>query len=206
MSSTKKLDFRKEQPIFYGGKAGVITEVNVPDMKFLMVDGKGDPNTAQEYKDAIETLYAVSYGVKMPFKKKHPAKDYVVPPLKGLWYIDDMSKFSAAPKSEWKWTMMVRVPDYVPDEDIAKAIEEVKRKKHPASIDKVRVEHLAEGKCVQALHIGPYDAEAPLIIKMHQWILDNGHAERGKHHEIYIGDGRKVAPEKLKMVLRQPFD
>jgi hypothetical protein len=201
-----KLDFRKEQPALYGGKAGDITTVDVPDMKFLMINGKGDPNTAQEYKDSIETLYAVSYGVKMPFKKKYPANDYVVPPLEGLWYMDDMSKFSTASKSEWLWTMMVRVPDYVPDEEITKAIGEVKRKKHPASIDKVRLEHLAEGKCVQALHIGPYNAEAPLIMKMHAWIKDNGHKERGKHHEVYIGDVRKVAPEKLKTVLRQPFD
>jgi hypothetical protein len=201
-----KLDVRKEQPTLYGGKAGVITTVDVPDMKYLMVDGKGDPNTAQEYKDAIETLYAVSYGVKMPFKKKHPANDYIVPPLEGLWYMDDMSKFSMENKPEWKWTMMIRVPDYVPDDEITKAIGDVKRKKNPASIDKVRLEHLAEGKCVQALHIGPYDAEPPLIQKMHAWIKDNGHKERGRHHEVYISDVRKVAPEKLKTVLRQPFE
>jgi hypothetical protein len=205
MSATK-LDFRKEQPTLYGGKAGTLTTVDVPDMKYLMVNGKGDPNTVQEYKDAIETLYAVSYGVKMPFKKKHPAKDYIVPPLEGLWYMDDMSRFSMANKSEWKWTMMIRVPDYVPDDDVAKAIGDVKRKKNPTSIDKVLLEHLAEGKCIQTLHVGPYDAEPPIIKKMHDWIKDNGHKERGKHHEVYISDVRKIAPEKLKTVLRQPFE
>ncbi len=204
MSATK-LDFRKEQPALYGGKAGAITTVDVPGMKYLMVDGTGDPNTAHEYKDAIETLYAVSYGVKMPFKKKHPAKDYIVPPLEGLWYMDDMSLFSMENKPDWKWTMMIRVPDYVPDDDVAKAIGDVRRKKNPASIDKVRLDHLDEGTCVQALHVGPYDAEPPLIKKMHEWIKDNGHKERGKHHEVYISDVRKIAPEKLKTVLRQPF-
>ncbi len=204
MSATK-LDFRKEQPALYGGKAGTITTVDVPGMKYLMVDGTGDPNTAQEYKDAIETLYAVSYGVKMPFKKKHPAKDYIVPPLEGLWYMDDMSLFRMENKPDWKWTMMIRVPDYVPDDDVAKAIGDVRRKKNPASIDKVRLDHLDEGTCVQALHVGPYDAEPPLIKKMHEWIKDNGHKERGKHHEVYISDVRKVALEKLKTVLRQPF-
>lgn len=203
--TTTKLDFRKEQPVLYGGKPGIINTVDVPAMKFLMVDGKGDPNTAQEYKDAVETLYAVSYGVKMPFKKKYPAKDYVVPPLEGLWYMKDMSRFVTASKSEWLWTMMVRVPDYVPEGEIIRAIAEVKHKKDLAAIDQVRLEHLTEGKCVQALHVGPYDDEAPLIKKMHAWIKDNGHEPRLKHHEIYISDVRKVALEKLKTVLRQPF-
>ncbi|NMC05153.1 MAG: hypothetical protein GYA24_08080 [Candidatus Lokiarchaeota archaeon] len=204
MSATK-LDVRKEQPGLYGGKAGSLAMIDVPDMKYLMVDGKGDPNSAQEYKDAIETLYAVAYGVKMPFKKKHPAKDYVVPPLEGLWYMDDMSKFSMDNKPDWKWTMMIRVPDHVPDDEVIKGIDEVKRKKNPASIGKVHLERLAEGTCIQALHVGPYDAEPPLIKKMHDWIKEKGYKERGKHHEIYISDARKVAPEKLKTILRQPY-
>jgi hypothetical protein len=206
LMTAEKLDFKKAQPALYGGKVGAITTVDVPDMKYFMIDGNGDPNTTQEYKDAIETLYALSYGVKMPFKKKHPAKDYVVPPLEGLWYMDDMTKFTIENKAAWKWTMMIRIPDFVPDEEIVKAVVVIKEKKAPPSIDKARLEYLVEGKCVQAFHVGPYNAEEPLIKKMHAWIKENGHKERGKHHEVYLSDARKVTPEKLKTILRQPFE
>lgn len=202
--STKKLDFKKENPELYNPSSKTISIVEVPAMKFFMIDGEGDPNTAQEFKDVIETLFALSYGVKMPFKKQQPAMDYVIPPLEGLWYMDDMAEFSMASKDQWLWTLMIRVPDFVPKEDVNSAIEQVKSKKNPPAIDKARLEPYNEGKCVQIMYIGPFDAEPPTIQKMHVWAKDNGFELAGKHHEIYLSDLRRTAPEKLRTVLRQP--
>jgi len=201
---TKKLDFKKEQPGLYNPSSKTIALVDVPEMKFFMIDGKGDPNTAQEFKDAIETLFPISYGLKMPFKKQHPDMDYVVPPLEGLWYMENMAEFSMASKDQWLWTLMMRVPDFVPDDEAISVIEQVKAKKQPPSIDKTRFEHYNEGKCVQIMHVGPFDAEPPTIQKMHAWAKDNGLELAGKHHEIYLSDLRRVAPEKMRTVLRQP--
>ncbi len=199
-----KIDVKKTERDLYDPPKGKFSTVDVPPMKFYMINGKGDPNTSQEFKDAIETLYAVSYGLKMPFKKKHPGKDYIVPPLEGLWYMDDMRKWTMENKADWQFTLMIRVPGVVPDADATTAIGSVRVKKSPPSIDKVRFESFHEGKSVQTMHVGPFDAEPPVIAKMHSWIKENGFTVNGHHHEIYLSDMRRVAPEKMRTVLRQP--
>lgn len=198
-----KVDFKKTLKHLYKPPKEFGT-VDVPEMQFIMVDGHGDPNTAQEYQDVVEALYAVAYKMKF-ISKKTLGKDYVVPPLEGLWWAEDMETFTTREKSAWDWTMMIMTPDWITSEIFADAVEEVRKKKNPAAVDKVRLEPYHEGLSVQIMHIGSYDDEGPIIAEMHyDFIPENGFVENGKHHEIYLSDPRRVAPEKLKTVLRQP--
>lgn len=200
-----KMDLKKLFPDFYNASAKEVQIVDVPPMNYVMVDGQGDPNTSQEFQDAVGALYAVSYTLKMGIKKKNAAKDYVVPPLEGLWFMDHMEEWSMDAKNRWKWTIMIRVPDFIKAEQVQETIEIVKQKKNPPAIGKVRFETYTEGCSMQLLHIGPYDAEPPNIQKMHLFAKANGYTLRGKHHEIYLSDPRKAAPEKMRTVLRQPL-
>lgn len=199
-----KVDFKKEYKELYAPPKKFVI-VDVPEMQFLMSDGHGDPNTAQEYQDALESLYAVAYKMKF-VSKKTLEKDYTVPPLEGLWWADDMDAFSIKrDKSQWDWTMMIMTPDWITTEVFGEAVEQVQVAKNPLSLDKVRLESFYEGLSVQIMHIGSYDDEAPTLEAMHsEFIPENGYAVNGKHHEIYLSDPRRVAPEKLKTVLRQP--
>ena len=200
-----KIDFKKEWKHLYSPPKTKFTIVDAPKMQFLMVDGHGDPNTAQEYQDAIEALYGVAYKMKF-ISKKTLQKDYVVPPLEGLWWAEDMETFSTArDKSQWDWTMMIMAPDWITADIFANAAEQVRTAKNPVALDKVRLEHYHEGLSVQIMHIGSFDDEGPVLAEMHnEFIPDKGYLENGKHHEIYLSDFRKVSPEKLKTVLRQP--
>lgn len=200
----EKWDFKKELKHLYFPSAKEVLEVQVPTMDFLMVDGEGDPNTSQSYPDAIEVLFAVSYAVKFMIKKGEQAIDYGVMPLEGLWWADDMAMFDRPDKSGWKWTMMIAQPAFVPRETIALAIAEVKRKKNPAAIAKLRLESLSEGLCAQILHVGPFSQEGPTVEKLHQFIESRG-LRIGKHHEIYLSDIRKAAPDRWKTIIRQPM-
>ncbi len=198
-----KIDFKKTLKHLYNPPKN-FELVDVPEMQFLMVDGHGDPNTAQEYADAVEALFGVAYKMKF-ISKKTLERDYTVPPLEGLWWAQDMNTFNTRDKSAWDWTMMIMTPDWITGEIFSAAVEEVRAKKNPAALDKVRLETYHEGLSVQIMHIGSYDDEAPTIAAMHNgFIPENDLTEKGKHHEIYLGDPRKVAPEKLKTVLRQP--
>jgi len=199
-----KIDFKKEyKELFAPPKKFVL--INVPEMHFLMIDGHGDPNTAQEYQDGLEALYAVAYKIKFT-SKKELSKDYVVPPLEGLWWAEDMDSFGITlDKNQWDWTMMIMTPDWIMPELVDEAVEQVRKAKNPVSLDKVRLENYHEGLSVQIMHIGSYDDEAPTLAKLHnEYIPENGYTENGKHHEIYLSDPRRVAPEKLRTVLRQP--
>jgi len=199
----EKVDFKKTLKHLYTPKKK-FEIVDVPEMQFLMVDGHGDPNLAPEYAEAIETLYAVAYKMKF-MSKKTLERDYTVPPLEGLWWAEDMDTFITRDKSAWDWTMMIMTPDWITPEIFADAVDDVSKKKNPAALDKVRLENYAEGLSVQIMHIGSYDDETPVLAAMHgEFIPENGFVENGKHHEIYLSDPRKVAPEKLKTVLRQP--
>ena len=181
--------------------------VDVPAMTFLMVDGTGDPNTSQQYKEAIETLYALSYTLK--FSIKHAEKvDYQVSMLEGLWWSDDLDAFLAGARDAWQWTMMVRQPAVVTPDWLEQARAEVARKKKLPALPGVRLATFHEGLAAQIMHIGPYAAEAPTIQKLHDFIHAQGGVFDGrvqKHHEIYLGDPRRAAPEKLRTVIRQPF-
>lgn len=181
--------------------------VDVPTMSFLMVDGRGDPNTSPQYKDAIETLYALSYTLK--FAIKHAEKiDYQVSMLEGLWWSDAMDVFLTGSRDVWCWTMMVRQPAVVTSAWMERAVEEVRGKKDLPALPGVRLEAFHEGLAAQIMHIGSYATEAPTIQRLHDFIRAEGGVFDGrvqKHHELYLGDPRRAAPEKLKTVIRQPF-
>jgi DNA-binding PadR family transcriptional regulator len=201
----EKRDLRKELKELYAPTSKEFTIVDVPKMSFLMVDGHGNPNTAESYKYAVEALYSVSYTLKFMSKKKL-GKDYVVMPLEGLWYADDPSVFTTRAKDEWSWTMMIMQPDWITDEMVKEAIEAVKKKgKDLPALPLLRFEAFEEGKSVQIMHIGSYDDETPTLHKLHaEFMPEHDLQFNGNHHEIYLGDPRKADPSKLKTVLRQP--
>ena len=199
----EKIDLKKEFKSLYNPSAKEVAIVEVPQMNFLMIDGSGDPNTSQEYKDAIEALFSLSYTLKFLIKKTDKV-DYSVMPLEGLWWADDMSKF-AEDKSKWKWTAMIMQPEHVTKESVAKAIEELKKKKVMPALSKIRFESFHEGSAAQIMYFGPFSNEGPTIQNIHEFIRKNNGMLTGKHHEIYLSDPRRVASEKLKTVLRQPM-
>jgi len=200
-----KIDFKKEWKDLYCPSKKDFRIVKVPLLKYLMVDGQGDPNSAPEYGAAVETLFAVAYKIK--FFSKKAGQDYVVPPLEGLWWAEDMESFTAArDKSQWDWTMMIMTPDWITEEDFIQSAEEAAQKKDLTALGKLRLEDYREGLCVQILHLGSYDDEGPVLSRLHQeWMPENGYDSSGKHHEIYLSDPRRVSPEKLKTILRQPI-
>lgn len=200
----KKIDFKKELKQLYGPTARQVVEVVVPGMKFLMVDGKGAPDSSPEFGEATEALFGVSYAIKFAVKKGTLAIDYGVMPLEGLWWADDMSSFSSGDKSEWQWTLMIMQPEFVTSEMVDTAIAQVTQKKNPPAITKLRFEEFSEGRCAQTLHVGPFSEEGPTIARVHEFIAERGERS-GKHHEIYLSDIRKAAPEKWKTVIRQPL-
>lgn len=199
-----KVDFKKELNS-YQAKHNEFQIIDVPKLQYLMVDGHGDPNTSQEFKNAISTLYPVAYKLKFA-SKLELGKDYTVMPLEGLWWADDMSTFTTArDKSQWDFTLMIMQPDWITQDMFQKAVTKVAKKNPPAWLDKVRLETLEEGKSVQVLHIGSFDDEADVLEKMHhEFIPAKNLRLTGKHHEIYLSDFRRVAPEKLRTILRQP--
>ncbi len=201
----QKIDHKKIFKHLYKPSAKKVEIVNVPKMNFLMIDGKGDPNTSQEFQDAVEALFGLSYTVKFMVKKGDMAIDYAVMPLEGLWWIDDMSKFSVEDKSDWKWTLMMMQPEFVTPDLIENGIEELRRKKDPVALPKIRFEFFEEGKSAQVMHIGPFSEEGPTVEKVHQFIEENGFERRGKHHEIYLSDIRRGNPANWKTVIRQPM-
>jgi hypothetical protein len=199
-----KIDFKKEYKALYNPPKKDFVVIEVPRMQFLMVDGHGDPNTAQGYKDALATLYAVAYKIK--FISKKDGKDYVVPPLEGLWWAETMELFSSRrDKSSWEWTMMIMQPEWITQEMVLNGIHLV-QDNDLAALPFIRFETYEEGLSTQIMHIGSYDDEGPTLMRLHQqWIPQNEYVENGKHHEIYLSDPRRTAPEKLKTVLRQPI-
>lgn len=199
-----KIDFKKELKHLYRPSAKKFSIVDVPAMQFLMIDGQGDPNTAQAYTDAIEALYAVAYTLKFA-SKKHLMRDFTVMPLEGLWWVEDMSDFSAQDKDAWLWTAMIMQPDWI-DGTMAEAAKEIAGgKKNLPALCKLRFESNTEGLAAQILYIGPYADEGPTIARLHAFIAENGYQPTGKHHEIYLSDPRRAAPDKLKTVIRQPM-
>ncbi|HVF08881.1 MAG TPA: GyrI-like domain-containing protein [Actinomycetota bacterium] len=176
--------------------------VDVPEMSFLMVDGQGDPNTTPEYAEALNALYAVSYGVKFAVKRSGSA-DFKVMPLEGLWWSDRMSDFTQGRREGWKWTMMIAQPAVVTEDLVGEATESARKKDLPA-LDGLVFQRFHEGLCAQIMHVGPYSAEGPTIERLHDFIVEQGFSLGGKHHEIYLGDPRRSAPERLKTVIRQP--
>ena len=201
-----KVDFKKELNHLYNPSAKVVAIVDVLEMNFLMIDGAGNPNTAPEYQEAVEVLYSIAYTLKFTIKKGEMALDYGVMPLEGLWWASDMTQFSVDNKEIWKWTAMIMQPDDVTQALLSQALKQVGKKKNLPALSKVRLERYHEGLSAQIMHIGPYATEGPTITKLHHFIEENGYSLRGKHHEIYLSDPRKSAPEKLRTVIRQPIE
>lgn len=203
-----KIDLKKQLKELYntGAKARTPHLVEVPPMSYVMIDGKGDPNTSEEYQSAIGALYPIAYGVK--FAAKALGKDFTVMPLEGLWWSDPPEAFATTPKAEWLWTAMIIQPDFVTqtmiDDAVGTAVNNSKI--DPRVAKKVRYECLDESMSGQILHIGPYADEAPTIQQMHVFVEESGYRLKGKHHEVYMSDPRRVAPEKLKTIIRHPVE
>lgn len=199
-----KRDLKREQRVYYHASAKVVAEVEVPEFLYLMIDGEGDPDTCPAYAQAVAALFTVSYAVKFTLKRGAEAIDYGVMPLEGLWWADDWSVFASGDRAQWKWTMMIRQPDFVPSGLIQETIARLSKTKDQPALPRVRVERFEEGPCAQILHVGPFTTEGPTIARLHAFIDERG--ERvGKHHEIYLSDVRRAAPERWKTVLRQPL-
>lgn len=199
-----KIDLKKELKHLYRPSAKEVVRVDVPTFRFLMIDGQGDPNTSPAYAAAVEALFSVSYTVKFMMKKGPQQIDYAVMPLEGLWWSEDLSSFVTGDRSKWQWTMMIMQPDFVETAVIEAAMEEVRRKKALAAVDKLRLESFTEGPCAQILHIGPFSEEGPTIQRVHEFIRERS-ALTGKHHEVYLSDIRRAAPEKWRTIIRQPM-
>ncbi|MBH0123388.1 GyrI-like domain-containing protein [Rhodococcus sp. CX] len=200
----EKVDFKRTLDT-YRAVRGQFRVLDVPDTQYLMIDGHGDPNSSPAFAEAVEALYPVAYKVKFA-SKRDLGRDYVVPPVEGLWWAEDIDSFtSARDKSRWNWTLMVMVPDWIGREEFTAAVDQAGAKNRPARLDNVRLETLSEGKCVQTLHVGSFDDEADVLYRLHHdFVPGNGFRMTGKHHEIYLSDFRKVAPQKQRTILRQP--
>lgn len=208
-----KLDYKKQFKELYQPPAKPVL-IEVPEMIFISVSGSGDPNTCSEYKEALEILYGLSYAIKMS-KMNGTQPDgyfeYVVPPLEGLWYADGVSfdGVNVTDKNEFRWISMIRQPEFVTDEVFDAAKTALQKKKPQLDISKAKLMKYDEGLCVQIMHKGAYDDEPASIMQMKQFVAENGYAEDfsdGRyHHEIYLSDPRKTAPEKLKTVIRHPI-
>ena len=201
----EKIDLKKELKAFYNPTAKDVTVIDIPKMNFIMVDGQGAPESPQ-FSQSIEALYPIAYTIKFD-KKKAAGIDYGVMALEGLFWADDMKVFmpETADRNRWQWTLMIMQPEFITRKDFENAVATAKKKKDNPSIDKVRFESFTEGKSAQIMHIGPYSAEGPNIQRVHHKIKEIGGKLSGKHHEIYLSDPRRAAPDKMKTVIRQPY-
>jgi hypothetical protein len=199
------LDLKRQYKDLYNPPADSVPIVTVPPLTFLMIDGHGDPNTEQEFADAVTALYAVAYAAKFMLKKGEAAIDYPVMPLEGLWWADDMADFLTGDKGNWHWTLMILQPEAVTPAVFAAARAQAQAKKRLAALADARLDRFDEGLCAQIMHFGPYASEAPTIARLHAFIAEHGYVRAGKHHEIYLSDPRRSAPERMKTVVRQPI-
>ncbi len=201
---TDKVDLKKSLDA-YRAKLGRLRLLDVPDLQYLMIDGHGDPNTSPAFAEAVEALYPVAYALKFA-AKRNLGRDFVVMPLEGQWWAEDMSSFTAErDKARWDWTLMIMQPDWIDEDMFTAAVAQAGTKGSPARLGDLRLEPLSEGRCVQTLHVGTFDDEADVLARMHdEFIPGNGLRMVGKHHEIYLSDLRRVAPEKQRTILRQP--
>jgi len=197
-----KIDLTRELKELYKPSAKKPAIVDVPEMNFLMVDGSGAPES-QGFQEACNVLYGMAYTLKFMLKKAG-RNDYKVMPLEGLWWMKGTRDFDVKARDDWQWRVMIVQPDEVTQEDFKQAKAELREKKDPPGLEKISFRRFAEGRAVQIMYVGPYSDEGPTIMMLHQYAADNGFRLSGKHHEIYMGDPRRSAPEKLKTIIRQP--
>lgn len=199
-----KYDVKREHKDLYAPRNTTWSLVDVPELTYLAVDGRGDPNTSPAYAAAVEALYAVAYTLKFA-TRQDTGRDFVVGPLEGLWWHEDPTVFTARAKESWNWTMLLHLPDWVTADQLDDARTAATAKKKLPAIAEVRRLTLREGRCAQVLHVGSYDDEGPVLATLHDEFLPaNGLREAGDHHEVYLGDPRRTEPARLRTVLRQP--
>jgi hypothetical protein len=202
------VDLVKEHRTLYTPPAKHAVIVDVPEMRFLMLDGRGDPNTAPAYQEALQALYSIAYTLKFTLRKSAPERDFKVPPLEGLWWTEEEHPSTDAILSSmdlWQWTMMIALPGEVTAIEMQAAASAAARKRDNGQLSAVRLESFAEGLAAQIMHVGPYADEAPTVERLHAFVAEQGYVLAGRHHEIYLGDPRRTAPERLKTVLRHPI-
>jgi hypothetical protein len=201
-----KVDFKKTLA-GYRAPWGRFEIVDIPDMRYMTVEGHGDPNRSPAYTDALAALYPVAYTLKFA-SKRDLGRDYVVPPLEGLWWADDMNAFSAdRDKSRWEWSMMLMIPDWIDPDMLESAVEQAGAADPPRRLGDIRFRTLSEGLCVQTLHVGSFDEEGPVLERLHQeFVPAHGLRLAGTHHEVYLSDARRVPPERMRTILRQPVE
>jgi hypothetical protein len=200
-----KIDLKKQLDC-YAARRSEFRILEVPPANYLMIDGEGDPNTPV-FAEATESLYPLAYTIKFA-SKRELGRDYVVPPLEGLWWADDMAAFTARrDKSRWSWTLLIMQPEWIDAGLVDTARRAVEAKGAPTRLHDIRFATLEGGLCVQTLHVGSFDDEAPVLARLHdEFIPANGLRMTGRHHEVYLSDPRRTAPEKLRTILRQPVE
>ena len=209
----KKLDLKKDLKAYYQPSAKKVEFIEVPRFNFLMIDGAiepgMEPGTSPLFMENMEAMYGAAYTLKFTFKKREfDPVDYPVMALEGLWDVRD-GKFSMDVKDNWDYTLMILVPDLITQDNFDEALAQMRKKKGDLpGYARLRLDNFEEGSCVQTMHIGPYATELETLEKMQDFMTENGYTDLvgkgGKHHEIYMGDPRRAAPEKLKTVLRHP--
>jgi hypothetical protein len=198
-----KLDLKKEMKQLYTASTTDVAKVVVPAMNYLMIEGRGDPNTSADYRAAIEALFSVSYTLKFAIKKAR-GTDYTVMPLESLWWTEDNKPFGTGDKNSWHWTAMIAQPSFVKKNEVEVAMEAAAKKKDLPALPRLRFVPYNEGKSLQIMHVGPYSAEGPAIAKLHDRARQEGYAPSGKHHEIYLNAPDRTAPERFRTIIRQP--
>ncbi|MFC9919598.1 GyrI-like domain-containing protein [Agromyces binzhouensis] len=201
----EKYDVKRAHRELYAPSAKDFVLVDVPPMQYLAVDGHGDPNTTPAYAEAVEALFGVAYAVKFA-SRRTVGRDFAVAPLEGLWWADDPGAFAANDRTAWNWTMLIAQPDWIDEAAVGAAVDATRAKgRGSPSINALRLTRVTEGRSAQIMHLGPFADEAPTLARLHhEWMPQHGLAFNGPHHEIYLSDPRRTAPEKLRTVLRQP--
>lgn len=199
----KRIDLKRDLKDLYAPSSGEAELVKVPRFTYIMIDGTGDPTNSQRFTNSVQALYTASYTLKFIVKKEKKV-DYPVMALEGLWWADNMDAFLTGLRSDWKWTLMILQPTVVTKNLFRKAVKEAFQKKGFASLLDLRLESYQEGLAAQIMHIGTYAEEGPTIQKLHEFARDRGLLLRGKHHEIYLSDPRRVSAAKMKTIVRQP--
>lgn len=200
-------DVKKEYRYLFSPPAKEPEIIEVPAFKYIMLDGQGYPGTELSFQEKVQALYALAYTIK--FSLKQAPKDslnFTVPPLSGLYCADDCRSFrDESRKNEWKWTVMILMPDRITNETFEQTRNEVIKKKKLPHLQDVVFQVYKEGLCAQVMHIGPYSEEAPTIDKLHAFFQEKGYTFNGRHHEIYLSDPRRCEPQKMKTIIRQPI-
>ena len=208
MTEARKMDLRKELKHPYRPPTKEVVEVEVPEMNFLQIDGEGDPNTSEAFREATEAIYSISYALKFAVKKDQGI-DFGVMPLEGMWWTEgektDLEEIQAD-RSLWKWNLLIMQPEWVTQERFERALASTQKKKNLAALSRIRFESFHEGRAAQVMHVGPFAEERPTIERIDQFIQERGLKHRGRHHEIYLNDFRRTAPENLKTIIRYPIE